>query len=42
MKQDMINIILPDLYMSHSLALDYDLSSPEFYASLYEIKFSLH
>lgn len=27
-KQDMINVILPDLYMSHSMVLDYDLSSP--------------
>ena len=28
MKQDMINVILPELYMSHSLVMDYDLSQP--------------
>lgn len=42
MKQDMINIILPDLYMSHSIVLDYDLSNPQFYASFYEGKLSLY
>jgi hypothetical protein len=35
MKQDMVNVILPDLYMSHSLVMDYDLSQPEFYTSIY-------
>lgn len=41
MKQDMINVILPDLYMSHSLVMDYDLSQPEFYTSVYQQQFSL-
>lgn len=41
MKQDTINVILPDLYLSHSLVMDYDLSSPEFYASITEKKFNL-
>lgn len=40
-KQDMINVILPDLYMSHSMVLDYDLSSPQFYASFYQGKLTL-
>lgn len=40
MKQDMINVILPDLYMSHSLVLDYDLAHPEFYTSIYTAKFT--
>lgn len=40
MKQDMINVILPDLYMSHSLVLDYDLTHPEFYSSLYSANFT--
>lgn len=41
MKQDTINVILPDLYLSHSLVMDYDLASPEFYASITQQKFNL-
>lgn len=42
MKQEMINTILPDLYISHSLVMDYDLNQPEFYTSLYTTQFNLY
>lgn len=41
MKQEMINNILPGLYISHSLVMDYDLNQPEFYTSVYTQKFNL-
>jgi len=28
MKQAMVNSILPDLYMSHNLVMNYDLTQP--------------
>ena len=34
MKQETINAILPDLYMSSNLKVSYDLSNPEFVASI--------
>jgi hypothetical protein len=40
MNQDVINTILPDLYMAHSLVLDYNLANPEFYVSIYSKSFN--
>ena len=40
-KQDTITVILPDLYMSSNLVMNYDLSNPEFSQSIAEDKLNL-